>query len=205
MADSNSATGSRANTVGDEDLTNGNGASSTDLPELERDNAKGVGKLSQNILPHLLNLYNCKSSSPDYDFYAPNATFEDPLMRAHGVKQIKSAFYAIPKIFTEGRMGEYHVQEHETSPGTGEIRIDNVQHYRILGQQIDMKSLIRLQVENGKVVRHEDLWEKRPLWDKETVRVPLVGRLARTSRRGNMLFTHLLMGFGKDPKAKVSS
>jgi hypothetical protein len=28
--------------------------------------------------------YNCTSTAADYEIYAPNATFEDPLMQAHG-------------------------------------------------------------------------------------------------------------------------
>eukprot|EP00250_Pteridium_aquilinum_P026551 c33183_g1_i1 orf=237-908(-) len=172
------------------------------LDQVDRD--KNGGPLSQNILPHILNLYNCTSSAPDYEVYAVNGTFEDPLMCAHGVKQIKSAFYSIPKVFSEGKMGEYTVHEHETSPGTGEISIDNVQHYKILGRQIDMVSLIKLQVKDGKVVKHEDLWDKKPLWNRDTVKVPLVGRLVEKVRRGNMLLTHALMGFGKDPRPKTA-
>ncbi|KAL3677791.1 hypothetical protein R1sor_020747 [Riccia sorocarpa] len=163
---------------------------------------KGPGKLSASILPSILNLYNCQATAADFEVYAPDATFEDPLMCAKGVKQIKSAFYSLPKVFTEGKMGDYLVQEDETSPGNGEIRIDNIQHYRVWGQAIDLKSLIKLSVKDGKVIRHEDLWDKRTLWNKHTVRVPLVGRAAETWRRFNMLVTHTLMGFGRDPRPK---
>ncbi|KAH7298739.1 hypothetical protein KP509_25G057200 [Ceratopteris richardii] len=147
-------------------------------------------------------MYNCTSSAADYEIYASDGIFEDPLMCAHGVKQIKSAFYSIPKVFSEAKMGEYTVTEHLVSEGTGEINIDNVQHYKILGRQIDMVSLIKLQVKDGKIVRHEDLWDKKPLWNRTTVNVPLVGRFVETVRRGNMFLTHTLMGFGKDPKPK---
>lgn len=37
-----------------------------------------------------------------------------------------------------------------------QILIDNKQYYKFLGKDIDMISLIRLYVEDGKVVRHED-------------------------------------------------
>jgi hypothetical protein len=43
-------------------------------------------------------------------------------------------------------------------------------------------------------------WGSYRLWNKHTVRVPLVGRIAETVRRGNMIVTHVLMGFGKDHK-----
>lgn len=43
-------------------------------------------------------------------------------------------------------------------------------------------------------------WNKKALLDRETVKVPLVGRLVEKLRRGNMLMTHLFMGGGKDPK-----
>lgn len=37
-----------------------------------------------------------------------------------------------------------------------QILIDNKQHYKIFGKSIDLVSLIRLKIEEGKVVRHED-------------------------------------------------
>ncbi|KAH9548026.1 hypothetical protein CY35_11G067200 [Sphagnum magellanicum] len=139
------------------------------------DTTNELGRLASRIIPHILNLYNCKSTALDYEIYAPNAEFEDPLMQAHGVPQIKSAFYAIPKVFSEGKMVEFTVEEEETTSGSGEV-------------------------EDGKVVRHEDLWDKNPLWNRKTVSLPLVGRTAETWRRMNMLVTHVLMGFGKDQR-----
>jgi hypothetical protein len=123
-------------------------------------------------------------------------------MQAHGVKQIKSAFYSLPKIFKEAQIVEYTITEEETAPGSGEIRIDNVQRYKVAGKTINMVSLIKLQVQDGKVVRHEDLWDKNPLKNRETVKVPLMGRALEGIRRGNMMVTHLLMGFGKDHNPK---
>jgi len=157
------------------------------------------GNLAAGILPHILNLYNCNATAADYEIYDPKATFEDPLMQAHGVKQIKSAFYSIPKVFKDGKVIEYTVTEEESAPNSGEIKIDNLQRYKLAGKTIDVVSLISLQVENGKVVRHVDMWNKKPLWDRNTIKVPLVGRVVEKLRRGNMLVTHLFMGFGKDP------
>ncbi|KAF3663615.1 putative glycosyltransferase [Capsicum annuum] len=172
---------------------------------------------SDYILPHLLNLYASRAKAQDFEIYAPNATFEDPLMRAEGVKQIKSSFYSLGKvwdcclriiptvafctfqIFSESRIVEYNVTEKEISPGNKEILIDNKQYYKFLGKDIHMISLIKLYTEGGKVVRHEDCWDKKPLRNRETVKVPLVGRMMEVSRRASMLLTHALMGFGKDP------
>jgi len=120
-------------------------------------------------------------------------------MRAHGVKQIKSSFYSLPKVFSEAKIVEYSVQENENSPGNGEILIDNKQHYKVMGKNIDLTSLIKLQVEQGKVIRHEDWWDKKPLWNRHTVVVPLVGRMVEGMRRCSMLLTHAMMGCGKDP------
>ncbi|KAL6853354.1 hypothetical protein ACP4OV_019383 [Aristida adscensionis] len=158
-----------------------------------------AGGVAERIMPHLLNIYGSCATARDFEIYAPNATFEDPLMRAHGVKQIKSAFYTLPKIFGESRIVEYTVQERETGPGKAEVLIDNKQHYKVFGKPVDVVSLITLNVEDGKVVKHEDWWDKKPLKNRETVGVPLVGRLAEASRRGAMLLTHALMAFGKDP------
>lgn len=160
---------------------------------------KELGALSRNIIPHILNIYGCSATARDFEIYAPEATFEDPLMRAHGVKQIKSSFYSLPKVFSEAKIVEYCVQENENSPGNGEILIDNKQHYKIMGKNIDLITLIKLKVEQGKVISHEDWWDKKPLWNKHTVRVPLVGHIAEGMRRCSMLLTHAMMGCGKDP------
>lgn len=42
-----------------------------------------------------------------------------------------------------------------------QITIDNKQYYKFLGKDIDMISLIKLHVENGKVTRHEDWYTLR--------------------------------------------
>ncbi|XP_060184830.1 uncharacterized protein LOC132614401 isoform X1 [Lycium barbarum] len=154
---------------------------------------------SDYILPHLLNLYASRATARDFEIYAPNATFEDPLMRAEGVKQIKSSFYSLGKVFRESRIVEYNITEKEISPGNKEILIDSKQYYKFLGKDIHMISLIKLYTEGGKVVRHEDCWDKNPLRNRETVKVPLVGRMMEVSRRASMLLTHVLMGCGKDP------
>ncbi|KAH9317424.1 hypothetical protein KI387_019193 [Taxus chinensis] len=163
------------------------------------DHEKQLGTLSRNIIPHILNLYGCSAKARDFEIYAPNATFEDPFMSANGLKQIKSAFYSLSKILSEGKMVEYSVQENETSPGCGEILIDNKQHYKVIGKTIDLTSLIALQVEHGKIIRHEDRWGKVALKNRHTVSVPLVGRVAEGLRKCTGLITHLMMGFGKDP------
>ncbi|KAK9735133.1 hypothetical protein RND81_04G185600 [Saponaria officinalis] len=159
--------------------------------------SKGSKLYSDNIIPRLLNLYGERPRARDFEIYADNATFEDPLMCAHGVKQIKSAFYTIPKVFSESGIVEYTVKEEIISPGKNEIFIDNKQHYKFWGRNIDMISLIVLSVEDGKVVRHEDRWDKKPLRNRENL--PVLGRLLEMSRRGSMLATHVIMGFGKDP------
>ncbi|CAN0910620.1 hypothetical protein LINGRAHAP2_LOCUS26396, partial [Linum grandiflorum] len=156
-------------------------------------------RVSDTLIPHLLNLYASRATASDFEIYAADASFEDPLMSAHGVKQIKSAFYSIPKVFQESRIVDYTVQENEISPGKQEVLIDNKQHYVIFGKSIEMISLIRLQVDNGKIVRHEDCWEKKPIENRETAKLRMVGRLKEIVRRGSMFATHAAMGFGKDP------
>ncbi|XP_058770150.1 uncharacterized protein LOC131643838 [Vicia villosa] len=155
---------------------------------------------AEGLIPHILRLYGSTATARDFEIYAPDASFEDPLMRAHGVKQIKSAFYSLPKVFSESKIVEYSIKENMVSPGKGEILIDNKQHYKFLGKDIEMVSLIKLSVDEGKVVRHEDWWNKKPISNRETVKLPLLGRAAEMTRRGSMLATHLFMRFGKDPK-----
>ncbi|KAL6005428.1 hypothetical protein ACLOJK_005995 [Asimina triloba] len=142
-------------------------------------------------------IYASSATAHDFEIYAPNATFEDPLMCAHGVKQIKSAFYSLSKVFGESKIVEYGIEETIAGPGRGE-------HYKLMGKDVDVVALIKLRVEEGQVVRHEDClstdlerktlrWDKKPLRNRETVKLPLLGRLAEIARRGSMLATHALM------------
>nr|GLL40158.1 uncharacterized protein LOC109176823 [Ipomoea trifida] len=119
------------------------------------------------------------------------------------VSQIKSAFYSLGKIFSESRIVEYSLTENEISPGKKEILIDNKQYYKFMGRDINMVSLIKLYTDGGKVVRHEDCWDKKPLRNQNTVTLPLVGRMFELSRRASMLATHAMMGFGRDPPNPV--
>ena len=45
-------------------------------------------------------------------------------------------------------------------------------------------------------------WDKKPLRNRDTVSFPLVGRFMEMGRRGMMLATHAMMGFGKDPDSR---
>eukprot|EP00252_Welwitschia_mirabilis_P019148 TRINITY_DN4359_c0_g1_i1.p1 TRINITY_DN4359_c0_g1~~TRINITY_DN4359_c0_g1_i1.p1 ORF type:complete len:221 (+),score=37.98 TRINITY_DN4359_c0_g1_i1:318-980(+) len=171
-----------------------------DMGEITEGNCQNEDrKLSSGIISHVLNLYGMSATAKDFEIYASNATFEDPLMCAHGVQQIKSAFYSLPKVFREAKIVEYSVQESETSPGNGEILIDSKQHYNFLGKDIDVISLIKLQIEQAKVIWHEDWWDEKPLWNRQRVTIPLVGRMIEGGRRLSMLLTHCMMGCRKDP------
>ncbi|KAL5569776.1 hypothetical protein UlMin_026351 [Ulmus minor] len=108
---------------------------------------------------------------------------------------VKDRFFGFSYLLTILKMVKFFL----TSPGNGEILIDNKQHYKFLGKNIDVISLIKLDVLEGKVFRHEDWWDKKPLWNRDTIELPLVGRMIEISRRGSMLATHAMMRFGKDP------
>ncbi|ERN16150.1 hypothetical protein AMTR_s00030p00217190 [Amborella trichopoda] len=172
---------------------------SKELQGKESADSKGLGKLSEKIVPHILNIYGSCATACDFEIYAPNAIFEDPLSCAQGVKQIKSAFYSLSKVFSESAIVEYSIQENAATERNGEILMDNKQHYKFMGKNVEVISLIKLRIKDGKVVCHEDWWNKKPLWNRETVGFPLVGRLAEMMRKSAMLGIHVMMGFGKDP------
>lgn len=161
--------------------------------------SKESTRFADKITPHIFNLYASRATAHDFEIYAPDATFEDPLMSAHGVQQIKSSFYSLAKVFSESSIVEHKITENVLSSGKREILIDTKQHYKFMGKGIEHISLIKLDVEDGKVVRHEDRWDRKPLLNRETAELPVFGRALETARRGSMLATHGLMQFGKDP------
>ncbi|CAN1174372.1 hypothetical protein LINPERPRIM_LOCUS9861 [Linum perenne] len=208
-------------------------AASDPIPNTSNQHQHDQQRVSDAIIPHLLNLYASRATAADFEIYAEDASFEDPLMSAQGVKQIKSAFYSLSKVhnslhnsqsmysvspydyynigskylkvFKESRIVDYTVQENEISPGKQEVLIDNKQNYVIFGKNIEMISLIKLRIENGKIVRHEDCWDKKEIENRETTKLRMVGRLKEIVRRGSMFATHAAMGFGKDPSPQAQA
>jgi hypothetical protein len=56
---------------------------------------------------------------------------------------------------THRRIDLIHL-DHACIYSTFQILIDNKQHYKVFGKPVDIASLITLDVEDGKVVRHQD-------------------------------------------------
>ncbi|CAI7845955.1 unnamed protein product [Closterium sp. NIES-54] len=160
-----------------------------------------LGPLSSKILPHLFKLYDCTARDGDFEIYSPDAKFDDPLMSAHGLNQIKSAFYSMQVLFQEGRIVEYTLEETSTGDGSGLVVMDNKQNYKVWGRPFDVDSRIQLKVEGGKVVHHEDLWNKKPLWSDPSN--GFMGWLGYSWRRSAMITTDVLMGRGKEPKGRA--
>ncbi|GAQ86135.1 hypothetical protein KFL_002720090 [Klebsormidium nitens] len=154
---------------------------------------KNLSKVANEIVPHVMNLYQSVATESDYKIYAPNAEFEDPLMHAIGLKQVQSAFQAMPKTFSMAQALKSDVIKDLDAPSSGEIHIDLVMKYKMrpVGPTFEMPSLVRLVVQDGQVVRHEDLWHHKPL-----THTGIVGKTGDMMRRANMMLTHAIMGFG---------
>lgn len=108
---------------------------------------------------------------------------------AHLIHSQNSSFL-LSQVFSESKIVEYSIQENATGPGDGEVEIishhlivlanghghlmmcffplllqvliDNKQYYKVLGRDINVISLIRLHLKDGKVVRHEDWYAMLP-------------------------------------------
>jgi hypothetical protein len=167
---------------------------------------KNLSKVANEIVPHVMNLYQSVATESDYSIYSPKAEFEDPLMHAIGLKQVQSAFQAIPKTFSISQALKAEVIQDVNTPTAGEIHIDLLMKYKLrpVGPTFEMPSLVRLVIQDGKVVRHEDLWHHKPLSHSG-----VLGKTGDLVRRGNMMLTHALMGFGgkvpaDSPKSTLS-
>ncbi|KAK4756817.1 hypothetical protein SAY87_006944 [Trapa incisa] len=148
-------------------------------------------RLSETIMPHILNLI--------LHMIDKRFIFTDLLFHFISLYPYHVNLHAwILQAFKESKIVEYSIEEPEVSPGKHEITIDNKQHYKFLGKDVDMISLIKLYIENGKVIRHEDWWDKKPPRSRETEKIPMFGRVMEAMRRGTMLATHAMMGFGND-------
>lgn len=73
--------------------------------------------------------YQSVATESDYKIYAPNAEFEDPLMHAIGLKQVQSAFQAMPKTFSIAQALKSDVIKDLDTPSSGEVKSANGKSY----------------------------------------------------------------------------
>ena len=124
--------------------------------------------LGDQIIESIFDVYTCQNSvNQDYiidTFYNENAVFEDPIIIAHGIRQIKSQFHSLNSIFSKINVIRETALE-ETSLNGKTIVVSNTQIYKIENQffskEISLDVITSLTFsDEGKIMYHRDVWQQ---------------------------------------------
>ncbi|KAI8826045.1 uncharacterized protein EV422DRAFT_515108 [Fimicolochytrium jonesii] len=131
------------------------------------------------LISKVLRLYTSRDPKEQQQIiethYAPNATFEDPLMIVHGPTNIISQFHALLSFFSSIDANETPLNSigslKDTQPPQGEslangelISVPNTQIYRrgepSKPKEIPIEAVTHITVDktSGKVLYHKDVW-----------------------------------------------
>lgn len=125
---------------------------------------EGVIRLSaerEEIVNHILNLYSCKPSKECFKYYDNDVVFEDSLIYATGLDNLKPSFYIMPKLFVKSTTINYKVLEN--TPNV--LRIDLNQKYTLpyVGRAFVQHCVIVLELNaENKITKHSDFWSGNP-------------------------------------------
>lgn len=126
--------------------------------------AEGVIKLNEvreEIVNNILSLYCLRPSKECFKYYDNEVIFEDNLIYATGLANLKSSFYGMPKLFTKSTTVSYKVLEN--TPNV--LRIELNQRYTLpyVNRAFVQNCVIVLEFDGQKIVKHSDLWSGKPI------------------------------------------
>ncbi|GBB95074.1 hypothetical protein RclHR1_02470018 [Rhizophagus clarus] len=123
--------------------------------------------LGENVIPlsdervelvnHILDLYGCHPSKECFKHYDDDVIYEDQLMYATGLQNLKAQFYGTPQLLVKSTTIKYKILENIPNV----LRISLTQKYFLpfIDRVFVLESEIRLEFnENKKICKHTDLW-----------------------------------------------
>jgi len=115
------------------------------------------------LIENILKLYKCQADETLLDIiYGESPEFLDPISHAKGRKEVWSQWYSMPKIFSNSVTNGYTIVKDETR--RLEFTLSQTYTFRLTGKKITMKSNVIIDIDdNGKVIKHQDLWNGKPL------------------------------------------
>ncbi|KAI8501390.1 hypothetical protein Bbelb_206610 [Branchiostoma belcheri] len=134
----------------------------------------------------VLSLYQSKPSLGAMEFYAPEATVEDPCFLFKGKREIAAAWYNMVKFIPTSETLSYKVDHSEDW-----VRITVNQKYCLRGTGLDITLpsvayLTLTRTDEGKelIINHTDEWYGKPLLERSNhFGFELIGTTARMFRR----------------------
>ena len=144
--------------------------------------------LRQEILADVLQLYRCQPSDQCFRHYDEKAEFEDPLQYSDNLSSVKSAFYALPKLFSKSEL--LKVDPDLSDPTCLKADISTKYYWKLFSKETIINSKLLLFMKDDKIIRHEERWDGEPL---PTAQTSMVGRVKENLRHLNGQIVHLLV------------
>lgn len=117
----------------------------------------------EKLIENVLNLYRCKATDELLEsVYSENPSFEDPISFAQGRKEVWSQWYSMPRIFSNSVTNDYTILVNEKNHI--EFSLSQTYTFKVGNRNKKMQSKVVLDLdENGKVTKHQDLWNGKEL------------------------------------------
>jgi len=107
------------------------------------------------MVEDLEKLYQCKVAEECFRHFAEDVEFEDPLTYAHGLSEVKSAWYALPFLFASS---ETLYKSVDYYPAAIWMRLKQRWTFKLIHKEIEMEHHIFVSLRENEIVRVEDRW-----------------------------------------------
>eukprot|EP00484_Ammonia_sp_Unknown_P023897 CAMPEP_0197037520 /NCGR_PEP_ID=MMETSP1384-20130603/14713_1 /TAXON_ID=29189 /ORGANISM="Ammonia sp." /LENGTH=215 /DNA_ID=CAMNT_0042467833 /DNA_START=21 /DNA_END=668 /DNA_ORIENTATION=+ len=128
---------------------------------LER--SEEIQRNRKHIIDEVLNAYNSRPNRDSEKVYAPDATFEDPLIYMKGRDPITAMIHGLPLLTREFKTDSDTIEHYEDAiviKHNVTLQISNM--YR---QSFAATQYLVLNEENTKITKHVDMWNNKELFD----------------------------------------
>lgn len=110
----------------------------------------------EEIVNHVLDLYNFKLSEECFKYYDNDVAIDSPIMFTTGLSNLKAQFIGMKKIFVNSTTVEYKVVEN--TPNVLKINLNQKYTIPYVGRAVVQSSQIILEFNENKISKHIDCW-----------------------------------------------
>ena len=128
-----------------------------DIENTNISTAPGVELSSQQktLIGSVLDLFAGRPSLPKLQLWKDDATFEDPIAKAHGRKEYEAQWYGLQTAFSE--IERLH---HQVKSSGNPIEMELKTRYKVagVGTEKTIESVVRIFTDGDKISKVEDRW-----------------------------------------------
>jgi len=145
-------------------------------------------QLHSEIIEDIKKLYNMNFSD-SFRHYSKDVRYVDPLTDCYGLEKMKTAFFALPKIFSSTEILKFE----PNSVTDSQINIDLSTKYtfKYLNKSKVINSNVLLKLKENEIIYQEETWDNKMNIDHKVS--PVIGRIKEWIRIGNANIFYFLL------------